>query len=77
MNEIEFGQQMRNSFEAQVRMFPRMVDAEVRAAISQYAGKALGWKLSGAGGGGYLALVSHGQIPGAIKLKIRRRNLQQ
>jgi galactokinase/mevalonate kinase-like predicted kinase len=74
-DEEGFGRQMRNSFEAQVRMFPRMADDEVRTAISQYAGQALGWKLSGAGGGGYLVLVSHRPIPGAIKLKIRRKTL--
>lgn len=74
-DEEEFGRQMRNSFEAQVSLFPRMMDNNVRAAIRQYARKALGWKLSGAGGGGYLVLVSHRAIPGAIKLKIRRRAL--
>ena len=63
---------MRNSFEAQVKMFPRMMDASVKQAIRQYADKAHGWKLSGAGGGGYLVLVSERPISGAIKLKIRR-----
>jgi len=72
-DEAEFGRQMRNSFEAQVSLFPRMMDNNVRAAIRQYGGKALGWKLSGAGGGGYLVLVSHRPIPEAIRLKIRRR----
>jgi cytidyltransferase-like protein len=71
----EFGRRMRESFEAQIRMFPRMVDNAVLAAIKQYSGKALGWKLSGAGGGGYLVLVSQRRIPGAIHLKIRRKNL--
>ena len=71
-NEKEFGWQVRASFEAQIRLFPRMMDSNVRAAIRQYASKALGWKLSGAGGGGYLVLVSQRAIPGAIRLKIRR-----
>ena len=74
-DEEEFGRQVRASFEAQISMFPRMMDRNVRTAIKQYAGKSLGWKLSGAGGGGYLVLVSQRAIPGAIKLKIRRKDL--
>jgi hypothetical protein len=34
---------------------------------------ACGWKLSGAGGGGYLIFVSQKPIKGAIQIKIRRR----
>jgi len=44
----------------------------VRATIRQYASSALGWKLSGAGGGGYLVMVTRTELPGAIKMKIRR-----
>jgi len=71
-DEQEFGRLVRASFEAQISMFPRMMDANVRSAIKQYAGKVLGWKLSGAGGGGYLVLVGHRPVPGSIQLKIRR-----
>ena len=67
----EFGRQFRNSFEAQIKLFPKMMTPDVRAAIRQYAAQSLGWKLSGAGGGGYLVLVSEHEIPGAIKIKIR------
>ena len=67
----EFGRQFRLSFEAQVRLFPRMMTPDVRAAIKQYGPHSLGWKLSGAGGGGYLVLVSELAIPGAIQIKIR------
>ena len=67
----EFGRQVRQSFEAQVSLFPRMMTPDVRAAIRQYAQSAAGWTLSGAGGGGYLVLVSEREIPGAIKIKIR------
>jgi galactokinase/mevalonate kinase-like predicted kinase len=69
----EFGRQVRASFEAQVRMFPRMANPEVTSAIRQYASRSLGWKLSGAGGGGYLIVVSRHTLPGAITVKIRRK----
>jgi cytidyltransferase-like protein len=67
-----FGRHFRASFEAQVGLFPAMSSPKVRATLRQYAGSALGWKLSGAGGGGYLVLVTKNEMPGAIKLKIRR-----
>jgi galactokinase/mevalonate kinase-like predicted kinase len=70
-----FGKQMRASFEAQVGLFPRMMTSNVRTAIRQYASQALGWKISGAGGGGYLILVGQKEIQGAIKIKIRRKSL--
>lgn len=71
MDLEKFGREFRKSFEAQVRSFPKMMTPDVHAAIKQYAPQALGWKLSGAGGGGYLVLVSKNEIPGAIKIKIR------
>ena len=67
-----FGRNVRASFEAQVDLFPAMSSRQVQATIRQYADSALGWKLSGAGGGGYLVLVTKSDIPGSIKLKIRR-----
>jgi galactokinase/mevalonate kinase-like predicted kinase len=51
-----------------------MMNTAVQAMIRQYAKSTLGWKLSGAGGGGYLVLVSEKPIPGAIRLTIRRPN---
>jgi len=40
--------------------------------IEEYKEQALGWKLSGAGGGGYLVFVSGKQISNAIQIRIRR-----
>lgn len=60
------------SFEAQIRMFPRMMADGVGDYIEQYKDKALAWKMAGAGGGGYLALVCETIPEEAIKLKIRR-----
>jgi cytidyltransferase-like protein len=69
-----FGDAFRRSFEAQIAMFPRMVDEGILAVVERYRGEALGWKLSGAGGGGYLVLVSEVPVPSALRVKIRRRN---
>jgi len=47
------------SFQAQVAMFPAMIQPGVQECIDRYAPQddVLAWKMPGAGGGGYLALV--------------------
>lgn len=67
-----FGEAFRRSFEAQIAMFPNMVDPFIFDLLDQYREQALGWKLSGAGGGGYLTLVSDHPIPNAIRIIARR-----
>ena len=69
-----FGLSLRAGFEAQVAMFPHMLNEQVAALIDQYRQRALGWKLSGAGGGGYLILVSDQPIPGALRVVARRES---
>jgi cytidyltransferase-like protein len=69
-----FGKAFRRSFEAQVAMFPHMVDEEIMQTIDLYKDKAWGWKLSGAGGGGYIILVSDTPVEGAMQIRIRRKN---
>jgi galactokinase/mevalonate kinase-like predicted kinase len=69
---VEFGRTMRAGFEAQVAMFPNMMNERVAVLIQEYCDRALGWKLTGAGGGGYLILVSEKPIPGAIRILARR-----
>ena len=54
-------------------MFPLMKSNTVRDTIEMYKDRALGWKLAGAGGGGYLVLVSEKPVENAIKIRIRRR----
>jgi cytidyltransferase-like protein len=71
-NLSDFGNSFTRSFEAQVAMFPNMADDTIRSIINQYRSRALGWKLSGAGGGGYLILISQKEIENTIRIKIRR-----
>lgn len=67
-----FGAAFLESFEAQVAMFPNMVNPEIKEIIETYKNDALGWKLSGAGGGGYLVLVSDKPVKNAIQIRIVR-----
>ena len=53
-------------------MFPNMINDDIREVIAEHAPSALGWKLSGAGGGGYLIIVRREDVPGALRIKIRR-----
>lgn len=45
------------SFDAQVAMFPAMIQGTVQSYIDRYKDYVLAWKMPGAGGGGYLACV--------------------
>jgi cytidyltransferase-like protein len=67
-----FGENFRKSYEAQIAMFPNMVNDEILQILDDYQHLAWGWKLSGAGGGGYLVLVSDKEIPNSFKITIRR-----
>ena len=58
-------------FEAQLEMLPLIATDEVRETIDRYRNQAYGWKLTGAGGGGYLILISDKHIPGAIQIHVR------
>ncbi len=70
-----FAKAYRDSFEAQIAMFPAMMQPGVQEYIDRWKDKALAWKMSGAGGGGYLALVIDGPVPeGALPIRIRRRD---
>ena len=68
----QFGHAFRKSFEAQVAMFPNMMNDSMAELIKQYQDKALGWKISGAGGGGYLIFVSETPIENAVRIIARR-----
>jgi len=69
---IRFGQSMCEVFDAQVALFPNMMNERVASLIDEYRDHALGWKLSGAGGGGYLVLVAEKPIPSSVRIVARR-----
>ena len=78
MDLERFAAAYKASFEAQVAMFPAMIQGCVQAYIDRYSvmDGVLAWKMPGAGGGGYLALVCRDRVSfpaGAIELKIRRK----
>ena len=71
-NAKEVGKSITESFEAQIAMFPNMLTHGVLEQIEQYKSKVFGWKLSGAGGGGYLIFFSEQTVENAIQIRIRR-----
>lgn len=78
-----FATAYKDSFHAQVAMFPAMIQGLVSSYIDKYSAmdEVLAWKMPGAGGGGYLACVvkDAGRFceahPEAIALRIRRSGM--
>lgn len=67
-----WGRAVTAGFEAQVALFPHMVSPDIEEVIEQHKSGASGWKISGAGGGGYLILISERPVANAIQIRIRR-----
>lgn len=63
-----WGKATTESFEAQIAMFPAMMSPEMAETIEQYRGTVCGWKITGAGGGGYLVVISETPIAHAIQV---------
>lgn len=74
MDLQDFARYYRASFEAQVAMFPQMLANGVPEYIEKYKNEALAWKLSGAGGGGFIAFVCEKPLEGGKPIKIRRKH---
>lgn len=60
------------SFQAQIAMYPNMAPQEVFDSIALYKDKVKGYKITGAGGGGYLVLISDTPVENGLKIRIRR-----
>lgn len=83
MDLADFAQAYMASFNAQVAMFPAMIQGCVQNYIDKYSSLdgVLAWKMPGAGGGGYLACVVSDSVafckafPEAIELRIRRSGM--
>lgn len=69
-----FAKAYTDSFNAQVEMFPAMMQPGVDEYIERCkAAGAMAWKMCGAGGGGHLAIVVDNVPEFAIPVKIRRQ----
>ena len=56
-------------------MFPYMMNETLAQMIAEYRGQALGWKGTGAGGGGYLILVADHPIENGVRVFSRGKRL--
>jgi cytidyltransferase-like protein len=70
---VAVGKAMTQSFDAQIIMFPNMVSTDILDQIESYKSRVLGWKISGAGGGGYMIFFSEEPLENAIQIRIRRQ----
>jgi len=70
---VAVGKAMTQSFDAQILMFPNMVSTDILDQIESYKSRVLGWKISGAGGGGYMIFFSEESLENAIQIRIRRQ----
>lgn len=62
------------SFEAQVRMFPAMVPPDVKSVMNQYKDCTLALKLAGAGGGGYMIMLTDKPLEDTVRISVRRQS---
>jgi galactokinase/mevalonate kinase-like predicted kinase len=71
-NIKKFGEAMKESFNAQIVMYQNMISRDIMEILDKYKNKSIGWKLSGAGGGGYIIFCGNMPIENAIQIRIRR-----
>ncbi len=69
----KFGKYVSESFFAQKSMFPKMSSPAIDKIIDELNDSVKGYKISGAGGGGYLILIADKPVTNAFRIKIRRK----
>ncbi len=67
-----FAKAFTDSFHAQTALFPSMLTDDVARTIEAYRHCCRGWKLCGAGGGGYMAFWSREREKDMMPIRIRR-----
>ena len=76
MDFEKFTEGFRESFEAQVAMFPAMMQPGIDEFIKKAKAEgALAWKMMGAGGGGHLLIVHDGKRHPEVSIPIKIRRL--
>ena len=68
-----WGKATTESFNAQIAMFPNMMAEHVVKAINEYKDNVKGYKITGAGGGGYLVIINDEPVKNALQIRIRRK----
>lgn len=68
-----FAKNFTASFEAQIVMFPNMVSGDILQTLEHHKKNSIGWKLTGAGGGGYFILLAREpELRNGMTIKARR-----
>lgn len=70
---VAWGKACTDSFNAQTAMFPNMLAEHVVKAINEYKDYVKGYKITGAGGGGYLVIINDEPVKNALQIRIRRK----
>ena len=70
---VAWGKACTDSFNAQIAMFPNMLAEHVVKAINEYKDNVKGYKITGAGGGGYLVIINDEPVKNALQIRIRRK----
>ncbi len=70
---VAWGKACTDSFMAQTAMFPNMLAEHVVKAINEYKDDVKGYKITGAGGGGYLVIINDEPVKNALQIRIRRK----